>query len=333
MMGPHTDELGDEASAAKTPEELARVTGKSIGFGLSNALPDAPIVRTAAKKAVIKVKPVLDGANEAMKRAREMATKRQIPVDAATATQNKAVAAVQMAADHSPGGAIIAAAEKNKTEQAMIRTLGEFAKEAHPNYVNPVDAGAGTRDAVNKVLTDQQTAETQGLRTTAADLASQVHPTRVDPVQMGADARGRVESNIGEHHATADSEYGNLHERENNPANRERVQVGTRKVKNGEGKEITEPVFEEMGMPVHIKEVRKQIKPVFRPHSLSHANRRAANVKGLFSAPEHHGRGRLYAGEYRRREPIRNQSSGARRGSSGAQELIARARSVRSPEA
>jgi len=218
VVGPQIDEIGNKAQAAQTLPEFSEAMGEAAGFGVANALPGSQASKAIINRVKVPLLPKLEAANQRVRQAVDYARSRNIPVSAATATQNKAVQGAQAVVDHSPGGASVAQKAAAQHDAAMTKELGS--------------------------------------------LADRTHASSVDPVQAGADYRGQVESNVGDFHAQADTEYSQLWEREKDPANVERVQVGTKKVTNGAGKEVVEPVYEDMGLPVDMKAVRKQIKPV-----------------------------------------------------------------------
>lgn len=103
---------------------------------------------------------------------------RGIPVDAATATNNRFVKSAQGLADHSPIGSVVA--ERARTEQAkqLTRVGGELADQVRGAAVTPEQAGAGTRDALaSKAQAHSAMADAQyeALRAMEADPANHIN--------------------------------------------------------------------------------------------------------------------------------------------------------------
>lgn len=83
---------------------------------------------------------------------------RGVPVDAATATSNPAVAGAQFLADRSLGGSVIAGKAKQAQAAALERVGGELASQAKPTAVTPEQAGATIVDTLTQKIAGHQTA-------------------------------------------------------------------------------------------------------------------------------------------------------------------------------
>lgn len=211
--------------------------GRSVGLGVQLAAPDTKIPFTGKTipgmagelldKLPESVKTGGMKANPKVADAVNWAQDRGIPVDAGTATQNPWVKNIQAGADHySPIGAVIEEGAKGETTDALKRVAGELASEANPTAVTPQQAGANTAEIMRGQIRRQDT--------------------------------------------LADAAYSQLRDIAADPANVRNVQTGTRQVdvidpKTGmpTGAKKTEPVMEDVPLPVDMRPVKASLRPVY----------------------------------------------------------------------
>jgi hypothetical protein len=165
LVGPAAANAGEQIGSGDVSGGMGAATGLLAGMVAPAAI--------AKAKGSINI-PGLAPVNPATAEAVALAERNGVPLDAATATGNRAVAAVQHVVDRSLGGSMIA--EKAAHAQAQgLATLGEqLAAKGHATPVTPEIAGQGTRDAVlgqvRKHAADADEAYT-ALRTIEADPA------------------------------------------------------------------------------------------------------------------------------------------------------------------
>lgn len=138
LVGPAAAAAGEQIGSGDVSGGLGAGAGLLAGVAGPAAL---------AKARSVKV-PGLGPANPAAAEAIALAERSGVPLDAATATGNRAVRAVQHVVDRSLGGSVIAE-RAAQAQQKGLATLGEqLAAKGHPAPVTPEIAGQGVRDAV-----------------------------------------------------------------------------------------------------------------------------------------------------------------------------------------
>jgi hypothetical protein len=106
-----------------------------------------PAVARAARG--LRVPAPLRNANAAERAAVEFGLREGIPVDAATATGNRAVKAVQHVSDRSLGGSLVAERAAQQQADALAQTGERLAARAHPAAaVSPEQAGQSVKDTL-----------------------------------------------------------------------------------------------------------------------------------------------------------------------------------------
>lgn len=161
VIGPVLDQAANEMAQGRP----WRGAGEAIGLALGLAAP------SALKNASVKVPPIARNPNPAEAAAVEFGQARGIPVDAATATGNKAVQGVQFLADRSLGGSLAATGRSQRTAQALERVGGELAENVRKGAATPEQAGAGLEEALRgKVATHTQQADTAYGRVRAGEV-------------------------------------------------------------------------------------------------------------------------------------------------------------------
>lgn len=118
--------------------------GESAGIGLQAAAPGA--LKNASLPAV---PAIARNANPVQAEAVAFGQARGIPVDAATATGNRAISAVQNVADRSLGGWMAGSGNAAQEQaNALSRVGGDLAAQASPAAVTPEQAGTGVTTAL-----------------------------------------------------------------------------------------------------------------------------------------------------------------------------------------
>lgn len=168
FFGPSMDKAAESIRDGK----LAAGLGDAVGMGLSVVGPKMLGKALAGRTVGI---PGLTNANPEEAAAVQFGQSRGIPVDAATATGNRAVKGVQHLADRSLGGSLVSEGARQASADALKRVGGELADEAHAVPVTPEQAGAGVRGAMEKLIGDlhgQATDAYEKLRRMEADPAN-----------------------------------------------------------------------------------------------------------------------------------------------------------------
>jgi hypothetical protein len=142
VLGP---QIADAQERARTGElSMGGLVGESAGIGLQAGLPGA--LKNASAK--VPVTPKMGGGNPVVQDAVAFGQRQGIPVDAGTATQNRAIQGAQYLADRSLGGSIPAKTAGEARDASMTRVGRDLTNRAYPQPMTPESAGAATRDAV-----------------------------------------------------------------------------------------------------------------------------------------------------------------------------------------
>src|SRR5262245_6298701 len=163
-----------------------------------------------------------------------------INVPAATATGNKFVKVLQAGLEHTPGGSLVADAEKTKIANQMAAEGRRLASQIDPNAVVPETAGAGVRSALS------QSVEASASRADQAyDIVRQVEadPKHTRNVQTGTKVEEVIDPNTFL------------------PSQR------------------TVPVMEKVALPVEVGSLKKLIRPVYEQMQWWEPARRNASAE------------------------------------------------------
>lgn len=166
VVGPAIDTSTDKMQQGQPFRGAGEVLGQELGLGLmargavvpsTPAVPKPPLAAIPAGKVA-----------EALK----FGEAQGVPIDAATATQNRAVQAAQYLADRSLGGSLVAKGAANRTAAALTKTGEALAGRVDPMAVTPEQAGAALQGALGKQVTAYAT-QAQGAYQTATAAAEQ----------------------------------------------------------------------------------------------------------------------------------------------------------------
>lgn len=190
IVGPSLDASGEKMTHGK-PFEGA---GEAIGLGLSLFGPKA------LENAAIPVPAAAKGPRNATEAAAvDFGQQQGIPVDAATATGNRAVKAVQHLADRSLAGSVIAERASGRTNQALTQTGESLASQVHPEAVTAEQAGEATSGALGtliRTLHGQANDAYGRLReieaNTSSDVAKPIEITPANKARMMSTLSGKV---------------------------------------------------------------------------------------------------------------------------------------------
>lgn len=165
IVGPAAAGVGEEIGTGD-PRTMAHGVGGAIAlvapaalkYGTEVArtgsiLPSAADVAAAPPLRVQTPAP-LANPNAADVAAVDFGAARGIPVDAATATGNKAIAGAQHLADRTLGGSLVGAGAAARQAEGFTRVGNELAADAYPHPTTPETAGADVRGAVEKLIGD-----------------------------------------------------------------------------------------------------------------------------------------------------------------------------------
>lgn len=146
IAGPILDDAGNKLREGKTGAGL----GETLGFAASLFGPKMVGDAIAKAKAIQVKTPALvkETPNLTDQAALRFAEQHGIPVDAATATGSRSVAAVQAVADTSPIGGFVKRGSDARTAAALTQTADELASRAHPSPVSPEQSAAGVRSTL-----------------------------------------------------------------------------------------------------------------------------------------------------------------------------------------
>lgn len=138
ILGPALDAQSEKAASG----DVAGAVGGTLGLGAATIGPSKLVGAKVQVPAVAKPVNVVDRA------AVEFGKAHGVPIDAATATGNKAVQGVQFLSDRSIGGSMVA----DRARQAQATALGDtgrrLASAVHPTAVAPEQAGQAVRAAI-----------------------------------------------------------------------------------------------------------------------------------------------------------------------------------------
>lgn len=170
LLGPAAAEAGEQGARG----DIAGAIGSGIGLA-------APILVGAVTPKSVRIGGVMKspaGAADAL----ALAERSGIPVDAATASGNKFVKAVQHVSDRSLAGSLVADAA-GKTQRAGLATLGEqLAAKAAPRAVTAAEAGESAQRGVSGVVSRQRAAATDAYDRLRALEAAPENLTTIEPL-------------------------------------------------------------------------------------------------------------------------------------------------------
>jgi hypothetical protein len=173
-IGPRLDQAGDYMQQG----QVAKGLGATTDVGLQIAGPKA---MSAVRD--VRLPAIAQNANAAERAAVEFGAREGIPVDAATATGNRAIGAIQHVSDRSLGGSLVAGQAAKEQAQAFATIGDRLAAKAYPAAaVTPEQAGQAVKDTLLthvKSLNDQATTAYDTLRQIEAD------PKNLKTVQVG----------------------------------------------------------------------------------------------------------------------------------------------------
>jgi hypothetical protein len=181
--------------------------------------------------------------------------KRGAVVPAGVRTGSPYVRALEKISAYTPFGAMVARTASRRTEQALSRSAQQLLEQAHLTPVTAEEAGAGLQTAMQGRAGAVTEAEQAGKEW----LAKQVHPVPVTAEQAGAGVGEALTTSAKQSKAAADTAYDVFRKAEADPWNVRSVQTGTRELKDG----TVEAIMEDVAMPVDIRFVKKQLKPVY----------------------------------------------------------------------
>jgi hypothetical protein len=136
IVGPQLDQMADKLSSGQP----WRGSGEAVGLGLQLFGP------AALAKMAVKVPGVAKNPNALEAAAVKFGQDHGIPIDAATATGNKAVQGVQFLADRSIAGSLGATSRAQETAKALERVGGELAQKTGGKALTPEQGGATIGD-------------------------------------------------------------------------------------------------------------------------------------------------------------------------------------------
>lgn len=216
-IGPALDEAGNETGRG----EYAAGIGDAVGLGSALVAPEV-IAKGLAK---IKIPALARNPNAAEAEAVRFGQSRGIPVDAGTATGNRYVKGVQVAADNTPIGGAVATRAKQTQAANLTRVGEELAGDVLPNAMTPEQAGSGVSDQLTAKIQSHSQAANQAydaLRTLEAD------PKFAKHVQVGTET---VDTGL--------------------PA------------KDGGTLKQTKPIIEKIQMPVDLRTAKASLKTIY----------------------------------------------------------------------
>lgn len=220
-VGPFAVDLAERA--IEKGDVSGAATEAALNFGLPAAI--------SKLKPGMKILPKLETENPVTQAAVEFGRREGIPIDAATATGNKAIAGAQQVIEHSPVGGVVSQARRLQQTRSIVATGQRLADEVHPSPVTPEQAGAGVVDT----LTQKSDAATAARLTTyeqSRDAAmNRAYPRAVSPEEAGSGLRDSMTGKISNIKQFEDEAYGKFRDIANAPENMREVQVGTQSAK------------------------------------------------------------------------------------------------------
>lgn len=208
-----------------------------VGAATDIATVASPLLKVPAVARVargLRVPALLTNANAEARAAAEFGRRAGIPVDAATATGNRAVQAVQHLSDRSLGGSLVAERAVQQQGEALAATGERLAARAHPaSAVTPEQAGQQMRDVT-----------LQRVRTLNADAEKAYGDLRA----IEADPRHAREVPVGTRDAMVTDQGVEI-------ANPAQQHLGT------PGKV---PVTERVALPVDLRPVKEALDPLYK---------------------------------------------------------------------
>lgn len=186
IVGPGLDVAADKMTQGR-PYEGA---GEAIGIGLSLFGPKA------LEQATVKVPGVGGTKNATEAEAIRAGQAAGIPVDATTATGNRAVKAVQHLADRSLAGSVVAERAAKQTSEALTRRGESLASAVHPEAVTAEQAGTEVRGAITDLIRQLhgQANDAYGrLREIEANTPVEV----AKPIEISGQMKARMLSTLG----------------------------------------------------------------------------------------------------------------------------------------
>ncbi len=186
LVGPGLDKSSDLFQAG----HWAAGGGDALGLGLAMFGPTALENVAAARYPLAAAHPGAPVPSTAKPEV-QFAQQRNVPLDAATVSDNFAVKGAQTLADKSLGGSLVATPARTEQAAAMTRVGGELADAAHPVPMTPETAGTALRDALTAKVakhTGEANAAYDTLRTLEEQPASRMQmPLAAKPVDALTD--------------------------------------------------------------------------------------------------------------------------------------------------
>lgn len=256
----------DEADKLLTPSNTMQTVGKA-GEQIVEAIGTGSPIRKAGAYAVTKAAPYVG----------KLVPK--IVTEAATGGLH-----AYLQGGDPTGGAIVAGSVPAVAQGARAGRNALFAGKANPVIQDaidfaarpgidiPVDAATATQrpivQTLQKTATDSlggagiadrfKEGQTAALQRVGKKLAGEAHPSAVSPQMAGEGVQQTVEGVITAEKAAQNRHYGRLRQIEADPANVQRVQVGTRTLADG----TVEAVMDDVQMPVDMRPAKDALRPV-----------------------------------------------------------------------
>src|SRR6185436_16907681 len=156
VLGPWMSHQGNQLQRG----EYAAAAGDTLALAANVAAPKGLSTLTEARYPLA-AHPAAGAAPAAVHPSVRFAAQHDIPLDAATVTDNLAVKGAQALADRSLGGSLVATPARARQAAALTRAGETLTDQAHPVATTPEQAGLGLRDALTaKVRGHTQTADT-----------------------------------------------------------------------------------------------------------------------------------------------------------------------------
>ena len=145
IFGPRMAEAGDAFEAGETARGFGILADLGVQLAGPKALSKLPLPKTVGI-------PKLGSLNPAEAKAVAFGQARGVPVDAATATGNPAVRAVQHLADRSIGGSLVSGRAANAQAEGLAALGDQLASRGYREAVTKEAAGDSLRGAVSDVV-------------------------------------------------------------------------------------------------------------------------------------------------------------------------------------
>jgi hypothetical protein len=181
-----------------------------------------------------------------------------IPLSPGTTTGNKFIQAQEALTQNRPFGAFTGATFRRGTESALQQRAGALTEQAHPEPVTPESAGRSVSAQLEKKA-----------GTAADELAIQAHPELATPESVGTAIPAKLQKTIQNLSFERDAAYDKAWQGRDDPQHTYEMQVGTRRTPylDEQGRETGEfedrPVTKKVNMPVDVRDIKEQARPIF----------------------------------------------------------------------